>query len=59
MKIDRKTGKILELTESGRSHHVLNINKSAELLSGARPDIAWWFPKQKVRRIDFSGPRLW
>ena len=43
MKIDRKTGKILELTESGRSHHVLNINKSGELLSGARPDIAWWF----------------
>jgi len=43
MKIDRKTGKILELTESGRSHHVLNINKNGELLSGARPDIVWWF----------------
>ena len=45
MKIDRKTGKILELMESGRSHHVLNINKSGELLSGARPDIVWWFRK--------------
>ena len=54
MKIDRKTGKILELTESGRSHHVLNINKSGELLSGARPDIAWWFHKQ----IDKIPPRL-
>jgi DNA-binding beta-propeller fold protein YncE len=43
MKIDRKTGKILELAESGRSHHVLNINKNGELTSGARPDIAWWF----------------
>src|SRR3989442_1053497 len=47
MKVDRKTGKILELTESGRSHHVLNINKNGELLSGARPDIAWWFHKSK------------
>jgi DNA-binding beta-propeller fold protein YncE len=47
MKIDRKTGKILELTESGRSHHVLNINRSGELLAGARPDIAWWFHKAK------------
>ena len=28
---------------SGRSHHVLNVNKTGELLSGARPDIAWWF----------------
>jgi hypothetical protein len=45
MKIDRNTGKILELTESGRSHHVLNISKIGELLSGARPDIAWWFHK--------------
>jgi DNA-binding beta-propeller fold protein YncE len=47
MRIDRKNGKILELTESGRSHHVLNINKSGELLSGARPDIPWWFHKTK------------
>jgi arabinofuranosyltransferase len=47
MKIDRKTGKILEITESGRSHHVLNINRSGELLSGARPDIAWWFHEAK------------
>lgn len=47
MKIDRTTGKVLELTESGRSHHVLNINASGELLSGARPDIPWWFRKTK------------
>ena len=47
MRIDRKTGKILELAESGRSHHVLNINARGELLSGARPDIAWWFRKSK------------
>src|ERR1041385_2661265 len=39
-KIDRKTGEILEYTVSGRSHHVLNINKDGELLAGARPDIA-------------------
>ena len=42
-KIDRTTGQILETTVSGRSHHVLNINSQGELLSGARPDIAWWF----------------
>ena len=47
MRIDRKTGAILELTESGRSHHVLNIGRSGELLSGARSDIAWWFHKTK------------
>src|SRR3954452_10556698 len=46
MRIDRKTGKILELTESGRSHHVLNISKSGELLAGARPDIVCWFRKK-------------
>jgi DNA-binding beta-propeller fold protein YncE len=46
MKIDRKTGKILELTESGRSHHVLNINNYGELLSGARPDVVWWFRRE-------------
>jgi DNA-binding beta-propeller fold protein YncE len=45
MEIDRKTGEILQLTESGCSHHVLNINKSGELLSGARPNIVWWFRK--------------
>ena len=45
MRIDRNSGKILEIVESGRSHHVLNINASGELLSGARPDIAWWFRK--------------
>ena len=45
MKIDRQTGKIVEYVVSGRSHHVLNINQGGELLSGARPDIAWWFRK--------------
>ena len=44
-RIDRTTGKILEQTASGRSHHVLNINQRGELLAGARPDIAWWFQK--------------
>ena len=48
MKIDRKTGRILEYTESGRSHHVLNVNKSGGLLSGARPDIAWLFHKSTL-----------
>ncbi len=43
--VDRKSGKILSYTESGRSHHILNLNKKGELLSGARPDIAWWFKK--------------
>ena len=47
MKIDRKTGKILGYTVSGRSHHVLNIAKNGDLLAGARPDIAWWFHKAK------------
>jgi streptogramin lyase len=47
MKIDRKTGKILEYTVSGRSHHVLNINRLGEPLAGARPDIPWWFHKPK------------
>ena len=43
MKIDRQTGKILGYVESGRSHHVLNVTARGELLSGARPDIVWWF----------------
>ena len=43
LKVDRVTGKILEYVVSGRSHHVLNINRRGQLLSGARPDIAWWF----------------
>jgi DNA-binding beta-propeller fold protein YncE len=43
LKVDPETGKILQMIESGRSHHVLNINKHGELQSGARPDIAWWF----------------
>ena len=47
MKIDRKTGKILGYTESGHSHHILNVNRRGELLAGARPDIVWWFHKAK------------
>jgi sugar lactone lactonase YvrE len=43
MKIDRQTGKILGYVESGRSHHVLNLTARGDLLSGARPDIVWWF----------------
>ena len=43
MKIDRKTGKILGHTVSGRGHRILNMNKRGDLLSGARPDIAWCF----------------
>jgi len=43
MKIDRKTGKILGYVVSGHSHHILNVTKSGDLLSGARPDIVWWF----------------
>jgi DNA-binding beta-propeller fold protein YncE len=47
MRIDRQAGRILEYVVSGHSHHVLNINARGELLSGARPDIAWWFQKAK------------
>jgi len=47
MKIDRQTGKILGYVESGRSHHVLNVTARGELLSGARPDIVWWFHPAK------------
>lgn len=43
MKIDRQTGRILGYVESGRGHHVLNVTARGELLSGARPDIVWWF----------------
>lgn len=45
VKINRKTGAIMEYAVSGRSHHILNINRQAELLAGARPDIVWWFHK--------------
>lgn len=47
MKIDRQSGKILGYVESGRSHHVLNVTARGELLSGARPDIVWWFHPAK------------
>lgn len=43
MKLDRQTGKILGYTESGRSHHVLNVTATGDLFAGARPDIVWWF----------------
>jgi outer membrane protein assembly factor BamB len=46
IKVDRKTGRILGYTESGHGHHILNITKRGDLLSGARPDIAWWFHRQ-------------
>jgi len=45
--IDRESGRILESAVSGRSHHVLNINRNGELFSGARPDIAWWFRRTR------------
>jgi len=47
MKIDPKSGRILGYVVSGRSHHVVNITKTGELLSGARPDTVWWFHKAK------------
>jgi streptogramin lyase len=43
MKIDRKTGKILGYIESAHSHHIVNIAKSGDLFSGARPDTVLWF----------------
>ena len=47
MKIDRKTGKILGYVIFGHSHHVLNVTKRGELLSGARHDIPWYFHPTK------------
>jgi sugar lactone lactonase YvrE len=47
MKLDRETGKILGYAVSGHSHHILNIAKSGDLYSGARPDIVWWFHAPK------------
>jgi streptogramin lyase len=46
-KLDRTSGEILQSTVSGRSHHVLNISRTGDLLSGARPDIAWWFQRRR------------
>ncbi len=45
VKLDRKTGMILGSIASGHGHHVLNVTPSSELLSGARPDIVWYFHK--------------
>ena len=47
MQIDRTTGKILGYVVSGHSHHVLNVTKRGELLSGARPDRPWYFHPKK------------
>ncbi len=47
MRIDRKSGRILGYVESGNSHHILNVTKSGDLLSGARPDVVWWFHQAK------------
>src|SRR5258708_6515444 len=43
MKIDRKTGKILGYVESAHGHHIVNVGKSGDLLSGARPETVLWF----------------
>jgi DNA-binding beta-propeller fold protein YncE len=43
MKIDRKTGRILGYVESAHGHHIVNVAKSGDLLSGARPDTVLWF----------------
>jgi DNA-binding beta-propeller fold protein YncE len=49
MKIDRDTGAILGRIESAHGHHVLNVNASGELLSGARPDQVLWFRRNPAR----------
>ena len=43
MKIDRRSGKILGYVDSAHGHHVVNVTKDGELLSGARPDTVLWF----------------
>ncbi len=47
MQIDRKTGKMLGFVVSGHSHHILNVTRTGDLLSGARPDVVWWFNRKK------------
>jgi DNA-binding beta-propeller fold protein YncE len=43
MKIDRRTGKILGYVDSAHGHHVVNLARNGDLLSGARPDTVLWF----------------
>lgn len=43
IRIDRGSGRILGYTESLHGHHVLNLNRRGDLLSGARPDNVLWF----------------
>jgi DNA-binding beta-propeller fold protein YncE len=47
MKIDTRSGKILGLVESAHAHHVVNVTAKGELLSGARPDLVYWFRKTR------------
>jgi DNA-binding beta-propeller fold protein YncE len=47
MKIDRRTGKILGYVDSAHGHHVVNVARSGDLLSGARPDKVLWFHASK------------
>jgi sugar lactone lactonase YvrE len=43
MKIDRRSGKILGYIDSAHGHHVVNVTRDGDLLSGARPDKVLWF----------------
>src|SRR5438876_7588874 len=43
MKIDRRSGKILGYVDSAHGHHVVNVTRDGDLLSGARPDTVLWF----------------
>jgi DNA-binding beta-propeller fold protein YncE len=45
MKIDRRSGKILGYVDSAHGHHVVNVTRDGNLLSGARPDTVLWFHK--------------
>jgi len=47
MKIDRKTGKVLGYVESAHGRHIVNVSKSGDLFSGARPDTVLWFHSAK------------
>jgi hypothetical protein len=46
MKIDRHSGKILGYVDSAHGHHVVNVTRDGQLLSGARPDQVLWFRPQ-------------
>jgi sugar lactone lactonase YvrE len=43
MKIDRRSGKILGYVDSAHGHHVVNVTRDGDLVSGARPDTVLWF----------------